>query len=112
MGLLEDRVRELARPSLDKVDSLWNSCTKPPADYAASIKAKINVSGPKPVAIFDESGKEAALPNPWERQAANAVVSVRGVYSQRTGCGLLLDVTHLNIRSCGDELQVASPLAT
>ena len=82
-----------------KVDSgpLWHSAMKEPGDYAGSVKAKINVSGPSPCIFVDMNGKPVPMPDNWIGLRAIPIIEIRGVYIQKTGSGLILDVTHLMI---------------
>ena len=86
--------------------TVWHSAIKEPGVYSGSIKAKINVSGMYPCEIVDADGKPLPLPEHWSRLKVVPVLEVRGIYSQKTGSGLILDVTHAMVgthdvlRSC------------
>ena len=74
---------------------VWHSCLKPAGTYSASVKAKINVTGPNKCNVVDMHGKPAPWPGAWARLKLISILEVRGIYSQKTGSGLILEVTHL-----------------
>ena len=45
MECLEEKVRDLLRPHVPKIDAIWHSSTKPSDKHPSSLRAKINVSG-------------------------------------------------------------------
>ena len=76
---------------------IWHSVVKEPGNYSGSVKAKINVSGPNVCSVVSMDGKPMKWPESWARLPVIPIVEVRGVYSQKTGSGLILDVTHLMV---------------
>jgi hypothetical protein len=48
--------------------------------------------------VYDEAGEPTTLPEPWRKHAANAVVTVKGVYASTLGRGLLAECTHLQLK--------------
>ena len=77
--------------------AVWHSAIKTGGAYPACVKAKINVSGPNACRILDANQCPAEWPENWPRLAALPILEARGIYSQKTGSGLILDVTHLMI---------------
>ena len=61
------------------------------------MKAKINVAGPNVCSVVDIDGKPRQWPESWVRLPVVPIIEVRGIYSQKTGSGLILDVTYLMI---------------
>jgi hypothetical protein len=92
---LEDTCRQLLGETIPNIDALWCSSVKPSEKYSATLKAKINVSGPRVCPFFDEANKPAEAPIAWKGLPVNAVVSIRGCYSQRQGVGMILEVVAL-----------------
>ena len=85
--------------------TVWHSVIKEPGNYPGSVKAKINVSGPNACSIVDMDGKPMKWPESWAHLPVIPIVEVRGVYSQKTGSGLILDVTHLMVGESEPESQ-------
>ena len=77
--------------------STWHSCIKEPGSYNGAVKAKINVAGPNICLIFDANGAPAEWPDNWHHLPVIHIIEVRGIYSQKTGSGLILDVTQLMV---------------
>ena len=77
--------------------SVWHSAIKEAGGYNGGIKAKINISGPHACVVVDPDGNLAAWPEEWAKLPVLPIVEVRGVYSQKTGSGLILDVTNIMI---------------
>ena len=82
----------------------WHSALKTGDTYPASVKAKINVTGPNACRILDAKGQPAAWPENWRRLPVLPILEIRGIYSQKTGRGLILDVTHLMVGSTSQKL--------
>ena len=95
MAVLEDACRQLLEDSNPKVQALWCSCIKPGEQYAATLKAKVNVAGQKPATFYNAAGEAVPPPVDWKGLSVNAVIQVRGCYVQRQSIGLMLDVTDL-----------------
>ena len=72
-----------------------NSSLKPADKYGATVKAKINLAGERAVKFYSAANEPCEAPTDWKGLHCNAVVCVKGVYIQRQGVGLLIDVTHL-----------------
>ena len=77
--------------------TVWHSALKEPGSYAGSVKAKINVTGAYPCEIVDADGKPLPWPENWSRLRVVPVLEVRGIYCQKTGSGLILDVAHIMV---------------
>ena len=93
-----DDMRKIEEWAKERVPSaVWHPCTKEPGSYNGLIKAKINVSGPNACSIVDFDGKPTEWPDLWARLPVIPIVEVRGIYVQKTGSGLILDVTHLMV---------------
>ena len=73
----------------------WHSCLK--ENYGAGLKAKIDVAGLNACLIFDVEGTPTEWPTSWNHLPVIPIIEVRGVYSQKTGSGLILGVTQLMI---------------
>lgn len=98
MAELEDSCRQMLEDSNPKVQALWCGCIKPGDRYASTLKAKINVSGPKSATFYNVAGEAVPPPVEWQRLPVNAVIEVRGCYIQRQSIGLMLEVTDLQYR--------------
>ena len=85
---------------------VWHSAIKTGGTYPACIKAKINVSGPNACRILDAQQRPTEWPESWPRLAVHPILEVRGVYSQKTGSGLILEVTHLMVDAAQAETSV------
>ena len=79
--------------------TVWHSALKEPGAYTGCVKAKINVTGSYPCDIVNAEGKPLPWPEQWSRLRVVPVLDVRGIYSQKTGSGLILDVTHIMVGS-------------
>ena len=77
--------------------TVWHSALKEPGAYAGSVKAKINICGSYCCEIVDADGKPATWPASWAHLRVVPVLEIRGIYSQKTGSGLILDVTHIMV---------------
>jgi hypothetical protein len=96
---LEDTCRQLLGETIPNIDALWCSSVKPSEKYSATLKAKINVSGPRVCPFFDEANKPAEAPVTWKGLPVNAVLSIRGCYSQRQNVGMIIEVVALQYGS-------------
>ncbi len=95
MAELEDACRQMLEESCPRVQALWCSCIKPGDKYASTLKAKINVAGPKPANFYNVACEAVPPPVEWQRLPVNAVIEVRGCYIQRQSIGVMLEVTDL-----------------
>jgi hypothetical protein len=95
LAQLEDICRQQLDDTVPNVESLWCSTVKPAREYSATLRAKINVAGPRVCTFFDEANQPAEAPASWKGLPVNAVVSLRGCYSQRQGLGMLVEVVAL-----------------
>jgi hypothetical protein len=93
MELVEERIRDLARPSFPKIDSIWHSSSKPGDRYKSTLKAKINIRGDKMAKFVDSDGNPVDPPTQWHNLAVIPVLTVRGVYFQKTSAGLMMEVS-------------------
>jgi hypothetical protein len=89
-------IEEWARKQIP--DEVWHSAIKQSENYPATLKAKINVTGPNACRILDTKQRPIAWPDNWSRLAVMPIIEFRGVYSQKTGSGLILEVSHLMIQ--------------
>ena len=80
--------------------AVWHSAIKESAGYASCVKAKINQSGPHACTIVDMDGRPVKWPENWARLRVIPIIDVRGVYIQKTGSGLILDVVRLMVGEC------------
>ena len=92
MELIEERIRDLIRPSVPKIDSLWNSSTKPGVRYSSTMRVKISIGGEKVVTFVHSDGKPTDPPTQWHNRAVIPILAIRGTYVQKMGAGLMLDV--------------------
>ena len=90
-------VEAWAQKQVSSLSPTWNSCLKEPGNHGCGVKAKINVSGPNACLIHDTEGNPIDMPESWNRLTVIPIIEVRGIYSQKTGSGLILDVTQLMI---------------
>jgi hypothetical protein len=65
MECIEERVRDLLRPHVPKIDAIWHSSTKPSDKHPSSLRAKINVSGDRVCPCVDVDGNSVPLPTVW-----------------------------------------------
>ena len=79
--------------------TVWHSALKEPGAYAGCVKAKINVTGSYPCEFVNEEGKPVPWPEHWSGLRVIPVLDFRGIYSQKTGSGLILDVSHIMVGS-------------
>ena len=91
------QIEDWAKKQTSSLSTVWHSAIKEPGSYCGSLKAKINVAGPNVCSVVDLDGKPRQWPESWVRLPVVPIVEVRGVYSQKTGSGLILDVTYLMI---------------
>jgi len=89
-------IEEWARKQIP--DGVWHSAIKHSDKYPATLKAKINVTGPNVCKILDAKQRPTAWPDNWSHLAVMPIIEFRGVYSQKTGSGLILEVTHLMVQ--------------
>ena len=89
------KIEEWARKQAPS--QIWHSVVKEPGSYSGSVNAKINMSGPNACSVVDPDGKPVKWPDNWSRLPVIPIVEVRGVYIQKTGSGLILDVTRLMV---------------
>ena len=78
-------------------DATWHPALKEAGGYPGTVKAKINTVGPNACQLVDAEGGAMPWPDDWARLPVIPILEVRGVYSQKTGSGLIIDVTHLMI---------------
>ena len=97
MELIEERIRDLVRPYVPKIDSIWHSSTKPSDKHPSSLRAKIVVSGDRACPCVDADGNSVPLPTEWAGLAVVPVVHVKGVYIQKTLAGLVMEVSSLMV---------------
>ena len=100
MECVEERVRDLLRPYVPKIDAIWHSSTKPSDKHPSSLRAKINVSGDRVCPCVDVDGNSMPLPTVWAGLAMVPVVSIKCVYIQKAMAGLLIEVSSLMIGDC------------
>ena len=92
-------IEDWAQKNVPSLSAPWHSCLKEPGNYGAGLKAKINVSGMHICLIFDAKGAPSEWPESWHRLPVIPIIEVKGVYSQKTGSGLILDVVQLMVGS-------------
>ena len=95
MAELEDWCRQVLEDDNPGVQALWTSSLRPAERHSASLKAKINVSGPRQARFYDQAAEPTSPPPSFKGLRINAIVHVRGVYIQKQGIGLMLEVTDL-----------------
>ena len=91
-----------------EVRALWRSSLCPARGGQATLKAKINLSGPCAARFYDDAGTQVGRPGTWTGLCVKALVLVRGCYVQRlangapSAYGMMLEVTHLSygVPSC------------
>ena len=97
MECIEEQVRDLVRPHILKIDAIWHSSTKPSEKHPSSLRAKINVSGDRVCPCVDVDGSSESIPTMWAGLSVIPVVSIKGVYIQKSMAGLLMEVSSLMI---------------
>jgi hypothetical protein len=97
MECIEEKVRDLLRPHVPKIDAIWHSSTKPSDKHPSSLRAKINVSGDRVCPCVDVDGSSVPLPTAWAGLSVIPVVSIKGAYIQKAMAGLLIEVSSLMI---------------
>jgi hypothetical protein len=99
---------------VEKLDALekplagqgWISCIKPAkGDYLPLLRLKF----PSECRVFDANGEPCALPDPWVRQKANAMVVIKGVYASAVGRGLIIEASHLQLAPDDDAPEETNP---
>jgi hypothetical protein len=85
---------EALEASVSKGDAKWMSRLKAGKGGEELLRVKF----PDDCEIYDESGEPTKLPQPWRKHAANAVVTVKGVYASALGRGLLAECSHLQLK--------------
>ena len=88
---LEAVVKDKLRDAVPGVDRIWNSCVGTTQKGDTTIKAKIRVKGEGRVKCYDRSRNEIQPPSQWRGVSICPIIEVRGVYVQRTSCGLVLE---------------------
>jgi hypothetical protein len=106
---LEDTCRQLLGETIPNIEALWCSSVKPSDRYSATMKAKINMAGPRVCPFFDEANKPAEAPVAWKGLPVNAVLSIRGCYSQRQNVGMIIEVSALQYGKVNATVPPASP---
>jgi len=91
------KIEDWAKQQISPLATTWHSCLKESGTYSGGVKAKINVSGPNPCLMFDADGGPTEWPENWTHLPVIPIIEVRGIYSQKTGSGLILEVTQLMI---------------
>ena len=107
MELIEERIRDLVRPYVPKIDAIWHSSTKPSDMRPSSLRAKIVVSGDRACPCVDADGNSVPLPTEWAGLAVVPEVHVKGVCIQKMMAGLVVEVTSLMI---GDVTSKEAPV--
>lgn len=85
---LKDKIREFV-PLVDKV---WNSSVGVTQKGSTTLRAKIRVRGEGRVKCYDRSRNEIQPPSQWRGISICPILEVRGAYTQRTSCGLVIEV--------------------
>ena len=91
----EDDFKAQLSTEYPKVAETWHSSLKPADKYAATFRAKINLSGDKACKFFTTEQEPTSTPSNWRGFEVNAVIRIGGVYTQSRGAGMLCEVTHL-----------------
>jgi hypothetical protein len=94
---MEEWAREALRPTMPTIDAAWYSAVKPAANYPATLRAKITLSGPGACPIVDAEGKPVEVVENWQGLCVIPILEVRGVYIRKASAGLILEVTGLMI---------------
>jgi hypothetical protein len=97
MELVEERLRDILRPSVPKIDSLWHGCTKPGDKFRSTLRSKINLFGNRMAKFVDREGNPVDPPTSWHGLSVLPVLTLRGVYIQKTGAGVMMEVVALMI---------------
>ena len=95
--VLLEQVETWAQKQADLKGVMWHPSTKPATNYTPTLKAKINETGPNACPCVDLDGKPCEMPTNWRRLAVLPIIEVRGIYAQKTGPGLILEVVALMV---------------
>ena len=91
---METIARDKLRPSVPNIDTIWNSCIRPPSERAGyTFKCKVRLRGEGCVRCFGRTREEMALPQSLRGFSIVPVVEVRSAYVQRSSAGLVLVMT-------------------
>ena len=101
-AVLEEWCRTKLVEHFPNIESIWTSSVKPKDKFSSSLKAKINVSGPRVAKFYNADNEIADPPECWRQLPCNAVVVIRGCYCQKGSIGLLVDCTHLQAGTPGN----------
>ena len=88
-----DDIRKLedwAKGQVASLNPVWLSAIK---ETEGRVKAKIS---PATCSVVGRYGA-AELPQNWRGLPVIPIIEVRGIYSQKTGAGLILEVTHIMV---------------
>jgi hypothetical protein len=100
---IEERVKKL----LSLPDDAWTSSVKSGDKYAASMKAKIRLTGSRACRFVDGSGKQVPHPTSWRKLPVIPILELRGVYKQqKRQAGLIWEVVALMV---GEEQELEFP---
>jgi hypothetical protein len=94
---IEEWCRGQLRETNPTIDRSWHSSLKPAAQYPASLRAKITLSGPGACSFLGEDGDTVPEPDNWAGLPVIPIVEFRGCYLQKGAAGMLLEVTSLLI---------------
>jgi hypothetical protein len=92
---LEEFVMNGLKESTPNIMQIWTSSVRPSEKYPPSLRCKINTGGTKKVRYFNEDLQPCDEPSNWQQLPVNVCLAIRGVYIQKNGAGLLIDITHL-----------------
>ena len=83
MECIKEKVRDLLRPHVPKIDAIWHSSTKPSDKHPSSLRAMINVSGDRVCPCVDVDGNSVSIPTMWAGLSVIPVGSTHGPTSRR-----------------------------
>ena len=91
MEQLEKNIIAKAR-DVPHIDALWVSCARH-TPHRPQLRCKLNTEGPRKIQLVNEALEPLDLPvAELQQRQAVPILSVRGVYIQRSQVGLMLDM--------------------
>jgi hypothetical protein len=103
--LVEERIRDLLRPTFPKIDAIWHSASKPGDRYRSTLKAKINIAGDRLVRYVDTEGNVIDPPTQWQGLSVLPLIAIRGAYIQKASAGLMMDVVAVMVGTVQERQQ-------
>ena len=101
--LLEEWALDRLSAQVPNIREIWVSCVRPSEKWPPCLRCKINTGGPRQVKYYNEHNEKCDAPSDWKQLSVNACLTIRGIYVQKSGAGMLIDITHLQYEDEGEE---------